>query len=100
MNCVHCLKAPVSFFDCTPIGRIVNRFSSDVYCVDDTLPFIINIFLAQAFGIAGIIVICCYGLPYFALLIGPLGIIYYFIQVTMIYMCNGLYSCSCYLYNQ
>ena len=76
------LQAPVSFFDITPIGRILNRFSSDVFSVDDTLPFILNIFLAQAFSLLGVIVICIYGLPYIVLLIAPLTVIYYFIQVS------------------
>ncbi len=30
------------FFDVTPVGRIMNRFSSDLYCVDDSLPFQTN----------------------------------------------------------
>jgi len=76
-----CFQAPVSFFDVTPIGRILNRFSSDVFSVDDTLPFILNIFLAQSFSLLGVIVICCYGLPYIALLIALLAVVYYFIQV-------------------
>ncbi|XP_053408287.1 ATP-binding cassette sub-family C member 10-like [Mercenaria mercenaria] len=74
------LKAPVSFFDVTPIGRIVNRFSSDVFSIDDSLPFIMNIFLAQIYGILGTIVITCYGLPWFAVLLLPLGLLYYKIQ--------------------
>ncbi|XP_014663259.1 PREDICTED: multidrug resistance-associated protein 7-like [Priapulus caudatus] len=72
--------APVSFFDATPIGRIVNRFSSDVYSVDDSLPFIMNILLAQLYGLAGTISITCYGLPWFSLLLLPLAAIYYHIQ--------------------
>lgn len=46
-------QAKVIFFDCTPVGRILNRFSSDVYTVDDSLPFMLNIFLAQIFGLFG-----------------------------------------------
>ncbi|WAR19116.1 MRP7-like protein [Mya arenaria] len=74
------LKAPVSFFDVTPIGRIVNRFSSDVFSIDDSLPFIMNIFLAQVYGILGTVVVVCYGLPWFAVLLLPLAVLYYKIQ--------------------
>ncbi|ESO85415.1 hypothetical protein LOTGIDRAFT_183817 [Lottia gigantea] len=74
------LKAPVLFFDTTPLGRIVNRFSSDIYSIDDSLPFILNIFLAQAYGIFGTIIITCYGLPWFAIILVPLGLLYYKIQ--------------------
>ncbi len=41
------------FFDVTPLGRLLNRFSSDTYTVDDSLPFILNIFLAQLVGLIG-----------------------------------------------
>ncbi|XP_070569620.1 ATP-binding cassette sub-family C member 10-like [Ptychodera flava] len=74
------LKAPISFFDVTPIGRIINRFSSDMYEIDDSLPFVMNILMAQLYGLIGGIVVTCYGIPWFTLLLLPLGILYYFIQ--------------------
>ena len=35
---VAVLQAPVLFFDSNPVGRILNRFSKDVGCIDEILP--------------------------------------------------------------
>jgi ATP-binding cassette subfamily C (CFTR/MRP) protein 10 len=54
------MSAPITFFDRNPRGRILNRFSSDLYSVDDSLPFLANIFLAQVFFLIGITCVLFY----------------------------------------
>ncbi|XP_059617131.1 ATP-binding cassette sub-family C member 10 [Phlebotomus argentipes] len=72
--------AKFQFFDVTPLGRILNRFSSDTYTIDDSLPFIFNILLAQIFGLAGAIIITLIALPWLILLIVPMCPVYVNLQ--------------------
>ena len=74
------LQAKMIFFDTTPLGRVLNRLSSDVYAVDESLPFILNIFLAQVYGLFGTIIVTCVGLPWISLLLLPLALIYVNLQ--------------------
>ncbi|XP_051770130.1 ATP-binding cassette sub-family C member 3 isoform X4 [Ctenopharyngodon idella] len=72
---------PQSFFDTTPIGRIINRFSKDIYVIDEVLPSTVLMFLGTFFAsVSTMIVIIC-STPIFALVIGPLALIYFFVQV-------------------
>ncbi|KAM7257289.1 hypothetical protein ACFE04_013030 [Oxalis oulophora] len=70
------INAPVQFFDRTPSGRILNRFSSDLYTIDDSLPFILNILLANFIGLLGIFVVLSTVQVYFLLLLLPFWFIY------------------------
>ncbi|RNA35303.1 Multidrug resistance-associated 7 [Brachionus plicatilis] len=72
--------ATVRYYDNTPKGQILNRLSTDMYAIDDSLPFILNIFLANMFGLFGTLVITCLSLPWFCLSLIPLSVIYYSIQ--------------------
>uniref|UniRef100_A0A3P9K0B7 Uncharacterized protein n=1 Tax=Oryzias latipes TaxID=8090 RepID=A0A3P9K0B7_ORYLA len=33
------LRAPMVFFDTTPIGRVVNRFAKDIFSLDEAIPY-------------------------------------------------------------
>lgn len=74
------MRAKIFFFDISPLGRVLNRLSSDTYTVDDSLPFILNILLAQFFGLLGTMFVTIYGLPWLCLVLIPLIPIYHWLQ--------------------
>ena len=75
------VKGKFVFFDTTPTGRILNRVSSDLKTVDDDLPFILNIFLAQLFGVVCPVIVCAYAVPWICLVLLPVVFILYDYQV-------------------
>uniref|UniRef100_A0A8C5SKT9 ABC-type glutathione-S-conjugate transporter n=1 Tax=Laticauda laticaudata TaxID=8630 RepID=A0A8C5SKT9_LATLA len=73
------LRVPMSFFDSTPTGRIVNRFAKDIFTVDETIPISLRSWMNCFFMILSTLVIICIATPYFAIITLLLGILYYFI---------------------
>uniref|UniRef100_A0A915DBV6 Uncharacterized protein n=1 Tax=Ditylenchus dipsaci TaxID=166011 RepID=A0A915DBV6_9BILA len=74
------LYSTVSWWDETPWGRVVNRLCSDVYTVDDSLPFQLNICLASIVNLVGAILVTLFALPFLLPLVVILFVVYYFIQ--------------------
>lgn len=74
------LRLPMSFFDVTPMGRIVNRFSSDINSIDVILPEEWNDLFAFMAIIGGTLFVVAYSTPIFTLAIPPLIFVYYWIQ--------------------
>ena len=77
---LNIIRCPMSFFDKTPIGRIINRFSKDIYLIDETIPRSISSFLNSFFGIILVFFIICYATPLFITVIIPMAIFYFIVQ--------------------
>ena len=74
------MHSPMSFFDTNPIGRILNRFSSDIDSVDQTIPFLIDDFVNCFVEVVGIIVVISYSTPWFLLILVPITVVYLVLQ--------------------
>ncbi len=79
---VNIMHLPMQFFETTPIGRIVNRFSRDVNSVDDKIPRSLGMFIRTFLATLGTIFVISYSTPLFLTCVLPLGVFYVFIQVS------------------
>ncbi|CAI1826365.1 hypothetical protein SEUBUCD650_0B02620 [Saccharomyces eubayanus] len=74
------LRAPMTFFETTPIGRILNRFSNDIYKVDALLGRTFSQFFVNAVKVTFTITVICATTWQFIFIIVPLGVFYIYYQ--------------------
>ena len=70
------LGGTMAFFDVTPSGRILNRFSADTDRLDDKLTSIFENYLGISAWIFGALAVVCALLPWFTLPFVPLCLVY------------------------
>ncbi|KAJ1953275.1 hypothetical protein GGI12_006046, partial [Dipsacomyces acuminosporus] len=76
---VAVFRSPMSFFDTTPLGRILQRFSKDQNSVDEVIPRTVAQWLQNLTNIAFSLVVIVFSLPAFALVIIP--VIFFFFHL-------------------
>ncbi|XP_054828142.1 ATP-binding cassette sub-family C member 8 isoform X4 [Eublepharis macularius] len=83
---LHCsllnkiILAPMRFFETTPLGSILNRFSSDCNTIDQHIPATLECLIRSTLLCLSALAVISYVTPMFLITLVPLAVICYFIQ--------------------
>lgn len=83
---VNILKSPMSFFDTTPLGRILNRLSKDIEIIDMRFPFVLKMFINCVTQVFFVLIVNTFTNPVFFIIVVPLALIYIYALVSFIFI--------------
>uniref|UniRef100_A0A3Q2Y780 ABC-type glutathione-S-conjugate transporter n=1 Tax=Hippocampus comes TaxID=109280 RepID=A0A3Q2Y780_HIPCM len=77
---LNVLHSPMSFFECTPSGNLLNRFAKEIDAIDCMVPEGLKMMLSYVFKLMEVCIIVLMATPFAAVIILPLAFLYAFVQ--------------------
>uniref|UniRef100_A0A672T625 ABC-type glutathione-S-conjugate transporter n=1 Tax=Sinocyclocheilus grahami TaxID=75366 RepID=A0A672T625_SINGR len=74
------LHSPMSFFESTPSGNLLNRFAKEIDAIDNMIPDGLKMMLGYFFKLMEVCIIVLMATPFAAVIILPMAFLYGFIQ--------------------
>ena len=77
------LRSTLRFFESTPTGRIVNRFTKDVEATEDSIPSSIKSLIDCVLSLGKMVIIISVSTPLFIIALIPITVAYILVQVII-----------------